>query len=32
MRPLKGILPPVVTPFDADGVLDLAAFEANLEA
>ena len=32
MRPLKGILPPVVTPFDSDGALDLAAFEANLEA
>ncbi len=32
MRPLRGILPPVVTPFDSDGALDLAAFEANLEA
>ena len=32
MRPLKGILPPVVTPFDAAGDLDLAAFEANLDA
>jgi 4-hydroxy-2-oxoglutarate aldolase len=32
VRPLKGILPPVVTPFDAGGTLDLAAFEANLEA
>lgn len=32
MRPLRGILPPVVTPFQSDGVLDLAAFEANLEA
>jgi 4-hydroxy-2-oxoglutarate aldolase len=32
LRPLKGILPPVVTPFDVGGALDLAAFEANLEA
>jgi 4-hydroxy-2-oxoglutarate aldolase len=32
VRPLKGILPPVVTPFDSDGALDLAAFEGNLEA
>lgn len=32
MRPLRGILPPVVTPFQSDGALDLAAFEANLEA
>ena len=32
MRPLRGILPPIVTPFDSDGALDLAAFEANLEA
>jgi 4-hydroxy-2-oxoglutarate aldolase len=32
VRPLRGILPPVVTPFDSDGALDLAAFEANLEA
>lgn len=29
---LQGILPPVVTPFRPDGGLDLAAFEANLEA
>jgi 4-hydroxy-2-oxoglutarate aldolase len=29
---LAGILPPVVTPFRADGGLDLAAFEANLES
>lgn len=29
---VKGILPPVVTPFRADGGLDVAAFEANLEA
>jgi 4-hydroxy-2-oxoglutarate aldolase len=32
VRPLRGILPPVVTPFQADGALDLAAFESNLEA
>jgi 4-hydroxy-2-oxoglutarate aldolase len=32
VRPLKGILPPVVTPFDSHGALDLPAFEANLEA
>jgi 4-hydroxy-2-oxoglutarate aldolase len=31
VRPLRGILPPVITPFDSDGALDLAAFEANLE-
>jgi 4-hydroxy-2-oxoglutarate aldolase len=29
--PLRGILPPLVTPFHEDGALDLAAFEANLE-
>jgi len=29
---LSGILPPLVTPFRDDGALDLAAFEANLEA
>jgi 4-hydroxy-2-oxoglutarate aldolase len=29
---LRGILPPLVTPFRDDGALDLAAFEANLEA
>ena len=28
---LAGILPPLVTPFRADGGVDLAAFEANLE-
>jgi dihydrodipicolinate synthase/N-acetylneuraminate lyase len=28
---LKGILPPLVTPFREDGALDLRAFEANLE-
>jgi 4-hydroxy-2-oxoglutarate aldolase len=29
---VRGIILPLVTPFRADGVLDLAAFEANLEA
>jgi 4-hydroxy-2-oxoglutarate aldolase len=29
---LRGILPPLVTPFHPDGVLDLASFEANLES
>jgi 4-hydroxy-2-oxoglutarate aldolase len=29
---LRGVLPPVVTPFRPDGCLDLAAFEANVEA
>lgn len=29
---LRGILPPLVTPFSADGALDLRAFESNLEA
>ncbi len=29
---LEGIFPPVVTPFRPDGGLDLASFEANLEA
>jgi 4-hydroxy-2-oxoglutarate aldolase len=29
---LRGVIPPLVTPFRADGALDLAAFEANLEA
>jgi 4-hydroxy-2-oxoglutarate aldolase len=28
---LKGILPPLVTPFRGDGTLDLRAFEGNLE-
>jgi 4-hydroxy-2-oxoglutarate aldolase len=28
---LKGILPPLVTPFTAEGALDLRAFEGNLE-
>ena len=29
---LRGVIPPLVTPFGTDGGLDLAAFEANLEA
>lgn len=29
---LEGIIPPVVTPFEADGRLDLAGFEANIES
>jgi 4-hydroxy-2-oxoglutarate aldolase len=29
---LRGIVPPLVTPFLADGDLDLASFEANLES
>lgn len=29
---LRGIVPPLVTPFLPDGSLDLAAFEANLES
>jgi 4-hydroxy-2-oxoglutarate aldolase len=29
---LRGIFPPLVTPFTSDGALDLSAFEANLEA
>ena len=29
---LRGILPPLVTPFHPDGTLDLASFEANLES
>jgi 4-hydroxy-2-oxoglutarate aldolase len=29
---VRGVLPPVVTPFERDGSVDLAAFEANLEA
>jgi 4-hydroxy-2-oxoglutarate aldolase len=29
---LRGVVPPLVTPFREDGALDLAAFEANLEA
>lgn len=32
-RPLlEGVLPPLVTPFKADGTLDLGAFEVNLES
>ncbi len=31
-RFLHGIIPPVVTPFEADGRLDLAAYEANVES
>ena len=30
--PLRGVIPPLVTPFRADGSVDLTAFEANLEA
>jgi 4-hydroxy-2-oxoglutarate aldolase len=29
---LRGIIPPLVTPFHPDGGLDLAAFEANVES
>jgi 4-hydroxy-2-oxoglutarate aldolase len=29
---LRGILPPLVTPFRSDGTLDLASFEANVES
>lgn len=29
---MRGIIPPLVTPFRADGALDLAGFEGNLEA
>lgn len=29
---LRGVVPPLVTPFAADGTLDVAAFESNLEA
>jgi len=31
-RRVEGVIPPLVTPFLPDGRLDLAAFEANLEA
>ena len=27
---IRGILPPLTTPFREDGALDVAAFEANL--
>jgi 4-hydroxy-2-oxoglutarate aldolase len=30
--PLRGVIPPLVTPFHADGGVDLASFEANVEA
>jgi 4-hydroxy-2-oxoglutarate aldolase len=30
--PLQGIVPPLVTPFEADGSLDTRAFEASFEA
>ncbi len=30
--PLRGVIPPLITPFRADGTVDLAAFEANLES
>ena len=29
---LRGVIPPLVTPFRTDGALDLASFEASLEA
>jgi 4-hydroxy-2-oxoglutarate aldolase len=29
---LRGVIPPLATPFRADGALDLAAFEANIES
>ena len=29
---LEGIIPPIVTPFEADGRLDLAGYEANVES
>ena len=29
---LRGVIPPLVTPFHADGGLDLEAFSASLEA
>src|SRR5262245_50557150 len=29
---LEGVFPPLVTPFTAQGAVDYAAFEANLEA
>jgi len=29
---LRGILPPLVTPFHPDGAIDLASFEANVES
>jgi 4-hydroxy-2-oxoglutarate aldolase len=32
VKPLEGTIPPLVTPFEAGGALDLAAFESNLES
>ena len=29
---LEGIIPPIVTPFEADGRLDLAGYESNVES
>jgi 4-hydroxy-2-oxoglutarate aldolase len=29
---LEGIIPPIITPFEADGRLDLAGYEANVES
>jgi len=29
---MRGVIPPLVTPFRADGAVDLAAFEANVES
>lgn len=30
--PLRGVIPPLATPFRADGALDLASFEANVDS
>ena len=30
--PLRGVIPPLVTPFHADGEIDVPAFEANVES
>jgi 4-hydroxy-2-oxoglutarate aldolase len=32
VKGLEGVIPPLVTPFSAEGALDLPAFEANLES
>ena len=32
VRFLEGVIPPVVTPFEGDGRLDLAGYEANIES
>jgi 4-hydroxy-2-oxoglutarate aldolase len=32
VRFLEGVIPPVVTPFEADGRLDLAGYESNIES